>query len=590
MKRVLKIVGIIIAILIVIAIALPFIINVNMFRPQIEAQLTSALGRQVTIGNLKLSLIQGSVSADDLSIADDPSFSRSPFVKAKALNVGVEMMPLIFDKKLNVTNLNIDRPQVSLIHNATGKWNFSSIGSASSGASSGQSGARPATEGRPANAAEKKPQTTESGARPENASKAGGGSTSPSSNPNLSVGKLTVTNGSVSVAEAGTGKKPQVYNNVDITVKDFAFTSQFPFTLSASLPGGGTAKLDGKAGPIDASDASLTPMESSIAIKGLDLANSGFVDPSSGFGGLVNFNGNVKSNGHEARTNGTAVADKLKLSPKGTPASKSVTVKYATVYEMQKQSGQLAQGDVSTGQAVAHLTGGYQVQPATTVLNMKLNADNMPVNDLEPLLPAMGVSLPSGSSLQGGTLSANLGIVGPVDKLVITGPVKLANTKLAGFSLGSKLAAVSKLTGGGGQTGNDTVIQNFSTDVRVAPEGINTQNVNLNVPSLGVVTGSGTISPQNALNYTMNANLSGGTVTGLTQMAGMGNKGASLPFFIQGTTSDPKIVPNVKGIVNSELGNLAGSLTKGQGQGQQNPANNVINSLGGLLGGKKKQK
>src|SRR2546427_11881830 len=84
----------------------------------------------------------------------------------------------------------------------------------------------------------------------------------------------------------------------------------------------------------------------------------------------------------------------------------------------------------------------------------------MPVDDLQAMLPPLGVILPSGSSLQGGTLSANLGIAGPVDKLVITGPIRLAQTKLARFNLGSKMSAISALSG-----------ENLSTDARVAPDG-----------------------------------------------------------------------------------------------------------------------
>ena len=45
MKRALKIIGIVFAVILVIAIALPFIINVNSFRPKLESTLTSALGR-----------------------------------------------------------------------------------------------------------------------------------------------------------------------------------------------------------------------------------------------------------------------------------------------------------------------------------------------------------------------------------------------------------------------------------------------------------------------------------------------------------------------------------------------------------------
>ena len=38
------------------------------------------------------------------------------------------MMPLIFSKQVHVTNLTLDQPQISLIKNSSGKWNFSSLG------------------------------------------------------------------------------------------------------------------------------------------------------------------------------------------------------------------------------------------------------------------------------------------------------------------------------------------------------------------------------------------------------------------------------------------------------------------------------
>ena len=99
--KILKIAGIVLAVLIVLAIAIPFFIDANSFRPRLESELTSALGRQVRVGNLKLSLFSGSVEAENISIADDPKFSQNPFIRAKGLRVGVEMMPLIFSKALH---------------------------------------------------------------------------------------------------------------------------------------------------------------------------------------------------------------------------------------------------------------------------------------------------------------------------------------------------------------------------------------------------------------------------------------------------------------------------------------------------------
>ena len=68
------------------------------------------------------------------------------------------------------------------------------------------------------------------------------------------------------------------------------------------------------------------------------------------------------------------------------------------------------------------------------LLNQKLTGQNLPIDDLQALLPAAGVKLPNGSVLQGGTLTTSLNITGPLDALDITGPVELNNTRLAGFN------------------------------------------------------------------------------------------------------------------------------------------------------------
>src|SRR6266403_6275651 len=131
MNKTLKIVLIVVGVLIVLVLIAPFLIPVNQFRPTIEEKASAALGRKVQLGNMSLSLLSGSLSAENLSIGDDSKFSSSPFLTAKSLKVGVEMIPLIFSKTLNVTGVTIDSPQVTLIHNAAGLWNYSSLGAKS---------------------------------------------------------------------------------------------------------------------------------------------------------------------------------------------------------------------------------------------------------------------------------------------------------------------------------------------------------------------------------------------------------------------------------------------------------------------------
>src|ERR1700694_1169046 len=138
MSRTLRIILVSIGILIVLLLIMPFLIPVNQFRPTIEEKASAALGRKVTLGNLSLSLFSGSLAADNLSISDDPKFSPSSFLTAKSFKVGVELMPLIFSKTLNITGITIQSAQVALIRNAAGQWNYSSLGGSSANAKPAQ--------------------------------------------------------------------------------------------------------------------------------------------------------------------------------------------------------------------------------------------------------------------------------------------------------------------------------------------------------------------------------------------------------------------------------------------------------------------
>ena len=219
MNKTLKIVLIVVGVLIVLVLVAPFLIPVNQFRPTIEEKASAALGRKVEVGNLSLSLISGSLSAENLSIGDDPKFSSSPFLTAKSVKVGVEMMPLIFSKTLNVTGVTIDSPQVTLLHNGAGLWNYSSLGG--------------------------------SAAKPRSSS---------NSPADLSIRKFELNNGSIIVGTTNS-QKHNTYDHVDVTASNVSMTSKFPVTVAADLPSGGKFKLDGTVGPIDQSDSSLTRLD-----------------------------------------------------------------------------------------------------------------------------------------------------------------------------------------------------------------------------------------------------------------------------------------------------------------------------------------
>lgn len=571
MKTFFKVLGVIVVLLIIAVIVIPFFIDANTFRPKLESELTDALGRQVKVGNLSLSLWSGSVAADEISIADDPQFSKAPFVQAKSLKVGVELLPLIFSKTLNIRYISLDQPQISLVKSANGeRWNFSSLGSKNPAAPVHPSESASSTPQK--GAAQKSPNATKPSAQETAPAEKSSGSASEktSSNPmNLSIGKLNVFHGRVNVSQANSTEPQRVYNEVNIAVKNFSFTSSFPFDMTANLPAGGNMKLTGTAGPIDSNDAALTPVNAKIAVHDMNLATSGFIDPAAGIQGIADLNGTVVSNGNEAKVSGVLTCSKLQVVKKGGPAGEPVKVTFAVVHNLPKETGTITQGDIAMGNAVAHLTGTYNAHGKVTTVNLKLNGPNMPVNDLRAMLPAVGVVLPAKATLEGGNVDVNMASAGPVNALVTTGSVKMQNTRLANFNLGQKMATIAALAGK--NTGNDTTIQNFSSDVKMAPQGTAANNINLTVPAIGVLTGNGTVSPNNELAFKMDA-----------KVGGMG-----IPFGITGTTSDPKFTPDVKGIAGGLLQGILNSQAPNTSNNQQQQQQNPLNTVMGLFNKKK---
>jgi superfamily II DNA/RNA helicase len=293
MRRAFKWVGISVAVLVVVVASLPFLINVNQFKPILESELSTVLNREVKLGNLKLSLLSGEVTADDLSVAEDQAFGKPAFIQAKSLRVGAKIWPFLTSRKLVVTYLTIDQPQIALVQAPSGDWNFSSLG--------GRTG--------------KKSQPAE---------------LSPGTAPlDLSVKLVKITNGRLKLGRRLGHWKPLELEQVNLELREFSASTAFPFTLSAKVVGGGTIQLDGKAGPINPTDSAMTPVNASLKVAQLDMAGSGMNDFAPDVAGVVLLEGTGSSDGRIMQVAGKLKAEKLKLSKKGTPATRPVEFDFA---------------------------------------------------------------------------------------------------------------------------------------------------------------------------------------------------------------------------------------------------------------------
>lgn len=437
MKKAIYITLIVVVVVLLILVITPFFIDADRFRPQIEQALTEQLGRKVEIGHLTVSLLSGSLRADQISIADDATFSHQPFVTAQSLAVGVDIWPLLTSRVLHVHSIEIGNPQVQLLRTAAGEWNFATLGGTSKAKADPPAGKDDPPGDPPA-------QPASSGLN------------------NLSVDKVRISNGTIAFGRAGEPSR-LAYQDVNITAENVSQTAAFPLTFDAKTPGGGKLNLSAQVGPIGNGDANRMPFEG------------------------------------------------------------------------------------------------------------KMNADNVPAPDVQNLLAVLGYSMPEGSSLKGGTIKANLALHGPLQRLVTDGPVQLSNVTLAGFSLASKLGAA--LGNAGAATGNDTLIQVASSKLRYAPEGVRADELNVVVAAIGSVTGSGTVSSSNALDFHLVAKLAGNSPLAALTKIPLFSKDGGVPFRVEGTTAKPEVIPEIGGSSVQKL---------------LNP--NQQGGIGGIIGGLLKKK
>lgn len=543
MKRVAMAVGIVILVLLLVVVALPFFINANMFLPLLQQRLTAALGRNVELGNLSLNLFEGGLVADNLVIADDPAYGTLPFLQAQELRVGVDLEKLLLDKQLEITDLEIVDPRIRLLQNARGEWNIATLGAGHN--------AGPATPNAPP--------------------------------PNFSVDSLRIVGGQATVGTVPAITAPRTYSNIGLTLSNFSFTSQFPLQASAQLPGNGTVRLTGTAGPINAKDTTLTPFHAQLTMQHIDPVAAGFLERQAGISGLLDVAANLASNGTTMTSTGTVTGQHMQFSAQGAPAPSPMRLEYSVLYSPVANAGKITRAVLTSGPIAAYLSGGFWLLPARTQVQLQLDARNLSIDALQAMLPAFGVHLPNGSVLQGGTLSTTLAVDGPVNTPVITGPLSVNNTRLSGFDLGSKLRAISVLNRLGGGTGNVTEIQTLQADLRDTPQALTLSNILAVVPALGQATGSGTIYAGGQLDFNMIAKFSaagglGAIANGVMAFlpGGFGQKVQTqgVPIKVRGTTSNPSF--------NVDASAFTQSAPATQQQPQSNPLGGVLN---GLFGG-----
>jgi AsmA protein len=516
---------------IVVAAAVPLFVNANTFRPIVESRLSAALSRKVTLGDLSLSVMKGSLVANDLAIAEDPKFGQTPFFTAKRLHIGVQMKPLIFHHELLVRSFEVDAPQIHLIRAEDGTWNFSTLSHGTDSLN-----------------------TTRSTTLPD-----------------LPVDQITIKDGNAKMETLPLQKNPQVYDHLYVELEHFSLGQALPFTVSASLPGDGKVEVSGTVGPINPQDAAFTTFNTQVKIQHLDPVAAGYVDPAAGISMIGGLDAHIASDGVNVTSDGKVHAEQLILLKGGKAAPYPIDVSYQVVHSLRSNSGQVSDLVFQTGAIAIHIKGNYQLAANVPVFDLKLLAQSVPINDLQALMPAVGVKLPNGATLKGGTLSADFTIKGSPTDNVIVGSYEIKNTKLVGYDLGSKIAGIAAL--GGIKTGDTTVIDISRANVRITKSGSESTKIYSVLPALGESTGSGTVSPSGALDFHL--------ISKVTSAKGLNKVGVNLltklnstsdtakpstatgiPISITGTAEEPVITADVNGLMKGNAATIKKKLSK----------------------------
>src|SRR5437764_14867373 len=107
------------------------VLNVNSYiarnKDYLISQAEQALGRKVSVDEVEISLWNGiGFRLTNFAMSDDPAFSSAEFVRAKDLQVNLKFLPLL-RRDVRVKKLILHNPAISIIRNAKGDFNFSTI-------------------------------------------------------------------------------------------------------------------------------------------------------------------------------------------------------------------------------------------------------------------------------------------------------------------------------------------------------------------------------------------------------------------------------------------------------------------------------
>ena len=408
-------VSVLVALALVAALAIPYLVDVNRYRDRIQAELQQRLNRPVSLGRMHLSVLPLAFRVENVVIGDNQTFgSPAPFAQAEELRVRAELMPLLRGE-VEINSLELKRPRIELIRNRQGVWNFASLGQQP------QTAAAPAS-GKPTPAQPSNPQSPP----PQQQAKKP-----------LALKDLKISDGQVAMTDHLKAQPRTVYDHIDLRLIDFAPDKPFLVEAAAHLPGQGKQeiKLEGKGGPINRGSPVNTRFQGTLELKEVSLsAFQKFVNSQAlaGTDAVASGKADVNHDGKNLQSRGSLRLEQPRV--RGVDIGYPIAADYSLTDDVNNDVLRIAKGNLKLGSTPVSISGTVNMQPTPSQLDLQVNASDVSIEEVARLASAFGVAFNPNMKIAG-RINANLHAQGSAKQPALNGKLSAANLSITGKDL-----------------------------------------------------------------------------------------------------------------------------------------------------------
>jgi len=401
MKKIKILLAVIALALLLGAVAVWALFDVNSYRGALEAELEGRLQRDVTLGEMHLGLLPVRLQLDNPVIGEAEGFpSSQPFLSARNLDVSVSLYSLIRGV-IQIERIHIEQPLVELVKRADGVWNFASLGGPD------------ARGGKAAGAADSESQAGQP----------------------FSLDRLTIHDGQIAVAvHRGEQSTRTVYDHIDLTLDNYAPGQAFSFDLAAHIQGQGAQeiRLKGEAGPVPTDDFAAAPFRGTLTVNEVGVEGlRQFLDVDvlsdaqgrlSGAAEIASQTGNLTAAG-KLKVDGARVRD--------VDVGYPIELDYDLAAKLAEGVLHIRSATLLLGKTPFSVSGAVDMNASPVTMDLQMTSGQASISELARLASAFGIAFAPGADVAG-VVSGTVRAQGPVGKPTLSGTVAARDLRISG--------------------------------------------------------------------------------------------------------------------------------------------------------------